>query len=113
MPPEGRTRAVIMPVCTSLDRRSRDSAVEFKPRTFRLKVCCIDKLPLHPFFIKETTHKVAENSSTADDRFRPSWGSSGGRSSRVSVNHMYHLNPNWTVFEKYTNLQINLVFTRD
>ncbi|KER25166.1 hypothetical protein T265_14263, partial [Opisthorchis viverrini] len=27
-------------------------------------------------FIKETTHKVAENSSTAHDRFRPSWGSS-------------------------------------
>ncbi|KER28337.1 hypothetical protein T265_04798 [Opisthorchis viverrini] len=27
-------------------------------------------------FIKETTHKVAENSLTAHDRFRPSWGSS-------------------------------------
>ncbi|KAG5453485.1 hypothetical protein CSKR_113959, partial [Clonorchis sinensis] len=26
-------------------------------------------------FIKETTHKVAENSSTAHDRFRPFWGS--------------------------------------
>ncbi|KER24116.1 hypothetical protein T265_08157 [Opisthorchis viverrini] len=26
--------------------------------------------------MKETTHKVAENSSTAHDRFRPSWGSS-------------------------------------
>ncbi|KER29718.1 hypothetical protein T265_13310, partial [Opisthorchis viverrini] len=24
-----------------------------------------------------------------------------------------YLNPNWTVFEKYTHLQINLVFTRD
>ncbi|KER24363.1 hypothetical protein T265_14442, partial [Opisthorchis viverrini] len=31
------------------------------------------------FFIKETTHKVAENSSTAHDRFRHSWGSSGCR----------------------------------
>ncbi|KER26989.1 LOW QUALITY PROTEIN: hypothetical protein T265_13898 [Opisthorchis viverrini] len=57
--------------------------------------------------VKETTHKVAENSSTAHDRFRPSWGSSGRHSPRVSVN------PNWTVFEKYTHLQINLVFMRD
>ncbi|KER27590.1 LOW QUALITY PROTEIN: hypothetical protein T265_13764 [Opisthorchis viverrini] len=55
----------------------------------------------------ETTHKVAENSSTAHDRFRPSWGSSGRHSSRVSVNLMIYVNPNWTVFEKYTHLQIN------
>ncbi|KAG5443428.1 hypothetical protein CSKR_108858 [Clonorchis sinensis] len=27
------------------------------------------------FFIKETTRKVAKNSSTAQDRFHPSWGS--------------------------------------
>ncbi|KAG5452830.1 hypothetical protein CSKR_109003 [Clonorchis sinensis] len=53
---------------------------------------------------------VAENSSTAHDRFRPSTsGSSGRRSPRVSVNLMFYLNPNWTVFEKYTHLQINLV----
>ncbi|KAG5446661.1 hypothetical protein CSKR_112983, partial [Clonorchis sinensis] len=31
-------------------------------------------------FIKKAIHKVAENSSTAHNRFRPSWGSSGGRS---------------------------------
>ncbi|KAG5443317.1 hypothetical protein CSKR_107291 [Clonorchis sinensis] len=37
------------------------------------------------------TH-VAENSSTAHDRFRPSWGSSGRRSPRVSVNLMFYLN---------------------
>ncbi|KER24170.1 hypothetical protein T265_14475, partial [Opisthorchis viverrini] len=61
----------------------------------------------------ETTHKVAENSSTAHDRLRPSWGSSGCRSPRVSVNLMIYLNPNWNVFEKYTHLQINLVFTRN
>ncbi|KER25090.1 hypothetical protein T265_07381 [Opisthorchis viverrini] len=31
-----------------------------------------------------------------------------------SFRHPYVLlNPNWTVFKKYTNLQINLVFTRD
>ncbi|KER21524.1 hypothetical protein T265_10170 [Opisthorchis viverrini] len=64
-------------------------------------------------FTRETTHKVAENSSTAHDRLRPSWGSSGRRNPRVFVNLMSYLNPNWTVFEKYTHLQINLVFTRD
>ncbi|KER28541.1 hypothetical protein T265_04674 [Opisthorchis viverrini] len=37
-------------------------------------------------FIKETAHKVAKSSSTANDRFRPSWGSSGRRSLRVSLN---------------------------
>ncbi|KER25184.1 hypothetical protein T265_07289 [Opisthorchis viverrini] len=63
--------------------------------------------------IQETTHKVAENSSTAQDRFRPSWHSSGRRSARVSVNLMIYLNSNWTVFEKYIHLQTNLVFTRD
>ncbi|KER24004.1 hypothetical protein T265_08248 [Opisthorchis viverrini] len=64
-------------------------------------------------FIKETTHKVAENSSTAHHRFRPTWGSSGRRSPRVSVNLMFYWNPNWTIFEKYTHLQISLVFTGD
>ncbi|KER27927.1 hypothetical protein T265_05132 [Opisthorchis viverrini] len=54
----------------------------------------------------ETTHKVAENSSTAHDRFRPSWGSSGRLSPRVSVNLMFCLNPNWTVSEKYTHLHL-------
>ncbi|KER28674.1 hypothetical protein T265_04545 [Opisthorchis viverrini] len=44
-------------------------------------------------FIKETTHKVAENSSTAQDRFRPSWDSSGRRNLRVSVNLMIYLDP--------------------
>ncbi|KAG5452392.1 hypothetical protein CSKR_100797 [Clonorchis sinensis] len=54
-------------------------------------------------------HQVAENSSTAHDRFCPSWGSSGRRSPRVSVNLMFYLNPNRTDFDKYTHLQINLV----
>ncbi|KAG5454945.1 hypothetical protein CSKR_105882 [Clonorchis sinensis] len=57
-----------------------------------------------------TTHKVAENSSTAHDRLRPPWGSSGRHSPRVFVNLMFYLNPNWTDFDKYTHLQINLVF---
>ncbi|KAG5448296.1 hypothetical protein CSKR_110455, partial [Clonorchis sinensis] len=93
-------------------------------------------------FIKETTHKVVENSPTAQDRLRPSCR----RSPRVSVNLMFYLNPNWPDFDKYmfalqlvyrsfdytvdqmespvmrlnkmffelyTNLQINLVFARD
>ncbi|KER29201.1 hypothetical protein T265_04133 [Opisthorchis viverrini] len=64
-------------------------------------------------FMRETTHKISENSSTAHDPFRPSWGSSGGRSPRVSVNLMFYLNPNCTIFENHTHLQINLVFTRD
>ncbi|KER30240.1 hypothetical protein T265_03295 [Opisthorchis viverrini] len=50
---------------------------------------------------------VAENSSTAHDWFRPSWGSSGRRSPRVSVNLMFYLNLNWTVFERYTLLRIS------
>ncbi|KAG5450494.1 hypothetical protein CSKR_112682 [Clonorchis sinensis] len=58
------------------------------------------------------THAV-ENSSTAYDRFRPSWGSAGRRIPRVSVNLMFYLNPNWTDCDKYTHLQINLVFARD
>ncbi|KER25836.1 hypothetical protein T265_14141, partial [Opisthorchis viverrini] len=41
-------------------------------------------------FIKKTTHEVAENTSTAHDRFRPSWGSSGWHSPRVSVNLMFY-----------------------
>ncbi|KAG5447835.1 hypothetical protein CSKR_102287, partial [Clonorchis sinensis] len=64
-------------------------------------------------FIQETNRKVAKNSSTAHDRLRPSWGSSGRRSSRVSVNLMFYLNPNWTDCDKYTPLQIKLVFMGD
>ncbi|KAG5447181.1 hypothetical protein CSKR_106425 [Clonorchis sinensis] len=41
----------------------------------------------------KTTHKVAENSSTTQDRFHPSWGSPGGCSSVVSVNLMFYLKP--------------------
>ncbi|KER19489.1 hypothetical protein T265_11748 [Opisthorchis viverrini] len=35
MPPEGRTRAGILPGCPSLDRVSRVAEVGFEPRTFR------------------------------------------------------------------------------
>ncbi|KAG5441571.1 hypothetical protein CSKR_111421 [Clonorchis sinensis] len=56
-----------------------------------------------------TTHKVAENYSTAHDRFWPSWSSSGRCSPRVSVNLMFYLKLNWTDFDKHTHFRINLV----
>ncbi|KER27739.1 hypothetical protein T265_05292 [Opisthorchis viverrini] len=43
----------------------------------------------------------------AHDWFRPSWGSSGRRNPRGSVNLMFYSNPNWT------HLHLNLVSTRD
>ncbi|KER27458.1 hypothetical protein T265_13789, partial [Opisthorchis viverrini] len=46
--------------------------------------------------ILSTVILVAENPSTAQDWFRPSWGSSGRRSPRVSVNLMFYLKPNCT-----------------
>ncbi|KAG5448217.1 hypothetical protein CSKR_105719 [Clonorchis sinensis] len=44
--------------------------------------------------LKGTTHKVAENCSTAHHRFCPSLGSLGKRSPQVSVNLMFCLNSN-------------------
>ncbi|KER28508.1 hypothetical protein T265_04649 [Opisthorchis viverrini] len=41
------------------------------------------------FFIKEITHKVTGNSSTAHDWFRCSWDSSGTCSPRLSANLMF------------------------
>ncbi|KER21322.1 hypothetical protein T265_10325 [Opisthorchis viverrini] len=38
MPPEGSTRAGILPGCPSLDRGSRVAEVGFEPRTFRLVI---------------------------------------------------------------------------
>ncbi|KER28417.1 hypothetical protein T265_04730 [Opisthorchis viverrini] len=51
-------------------------------------------------YSQRTAHKVAENFSTAHDQFRPSWGSSGKRSPRVSVNFMFYLKPNCTKLAK-------------
>ncbi|KAG5447552.1 hypothetical protein CSKR_101326 [Clonorchis sinensis] len=51
-----------------------------------------------------TTHKVAESSSAAHDRFRPSWGSSGSRNPRVFVNLMFYLKPNCTESAESTHL---------
>ncbi|KAG5454382.1 hypothetical protein CSKR_107237 [Clonorchis sinensis] len=55
-------------------------------------------------------HKVAENSSTAHDRFRPSWGSSGRRSPRVSSTLCSTCTQIGLFFEKYTHLQITGLF---
>ncbi|KAG5446638.1 hypothetical protein CSKR_108294 [Clonorchis sinensis] len=59
-----------------------------------------------------STNKLAEICSKAYCRFRLSWGSSGRRSPRVSGNLMFYLNPNWSVFDKYIHLQINLVLRK-
>ncbi|KAG5454843.1 hypothetical protein CSKR_112863 [Clonorchis sinensis] len=68
----------------------------------------IRDIALH-VYSQSTTHKAAENSSTAHHQVRPSWGSSGRRSPRVSVNLMFYLKPNCTNLENYTHLQTNLV----
>ncbi|KAG5442004.1 hypothetical protein CSKR_106956 [Clonorchis sinensis] len=54
---------------------------------------------------------VTENSSTAHDRFRPSCGSSGSRSPRVSINLMFYLNRNCTKLAKYAHLQTHSILT--
>ncbi|KAG5441411.1 hypothetical protein CSKR_107685 [Clonorchis sinensis] len=41
--------------------------------------------------IKQTTHRVAENSSTAHDRFCPSWGSMSRRTRPFSVYVMFYV----------------------
>ncbi|KAG5447025.1 hypothetical protein CSKR_108875 [Clonorchis sinensis] len=69
-------------------------------------VCGMD--PSRGRVLQKKAKTVAENWSTAHDWFRPSWGSSDRRSPGVSVNLVFYLNPNWTDFDKYTQLQINL-----
>ncbi|KER21171.1 hypothetical protein T265_10448 [Opisthorchis viverrini] len=53
---------------------------------------------------EKTTHKVAEKSSTAHDRFRPFWGSPDRRSTRVSVNLLFYLNPKLDYFREIHSL---------
>ncbi|KER23871.1 LOW QUALITY PROTEIN: hypothetical protein T265_14538 [Opisthorchis viverrini] len=53
------------------------------------KCCLTTQRKIVQVFIKGTIHKIAENSSTAHDWFRPSWGSADRRSPRVSVNLMF------------------------
>ncbi|KER29214.1 hypothetical protein T265_04142 [Opisthorchis viverrini] len=96
----------------SRDQDSSEEGTSFQRRIYWFKTL-VAILLINRNYLKETAHKVAKNSSTAHGRFRPSWGTVHRRSLRVSVNLMFYLNPNCTVFEKYTHLQIPLVFTRD
>ncbi|KER30563.1 hypothetical protein T265_03042 [Opisthorchis viverrini] len=76
-------------------------AIESHTRPSMTDTMCLKKL-----------HTTLLKTPTADYRFRPSWGSPARCCLRVSVNLMFHLNPNWTDFDKHTHSQINLVFTR-
>ncbi|KER33449.1 hypothetical protein T265_00753 [Opisthorchis viverrini] len=60
--------------------------------------------------IRDIAMHVAENSSTAHDRLRPTWSSSGRRSPRGFVNIMFYLKPSCTKLAKYTRLRITLAF---
>ncbi|KER29980.1 hypothetical protein T265_13263, partial [Opisthorchis viverrini] len=51
------------------------------------------------------TNRATVNSSTAQDRFRPSWGSSVRHNLRFPVNIMFKLNSNCTELAKHTHLQ--------
>ncbi|KAG5454565.1 hypothetical protein CSKR_105465 [Clonorchis sinensis] len=82
----------------------------------KLKACLshrrFDAL-LEVYYRRNTTHKIAESSSVAHDRFRPSWGSSARRSSRVSASLRFWFNPNCTKFDPCTHLHTSLVLMRD
>ncbi|GAA58126.1 hypothetical protein CLF_113593, partial [Clonorchis sinensis] len=53
-------------------------------------------------FIEESTHKIAENSSTTNGRFCSSWSSAGRHSPRVSVDLMFYMKPSLADCDKYT-----------
>ncbi|KER23230.1 LOW QUALITY PROTEIN: hypothetical protein T265_14680 [Opisthorchis viverrini] len=55
-------------------------------------------------FMRKTTHKIAENSSAAHDR---------RQSPRVSVNLMFYLNPNCTVFREIHSFANQFGFSRE
>ncbi|GAA48721.1 hypothetical protein CLF_101953 [Clonorchis sinensis] len=57
------------------------------------------------FAAKRASHHTAHSAIDFRDAANRCSGSSGRRSPRVSVNLMFYLDPNWTVFDKYTHLQ--------
>ncbi|KER28511.1 hypothetical protein T265_13559, partial [Opisthorchis viverrini] len=66
------------------------------------------------FLVKTMTVTVSSSGEfNAVGILRDSEPGKDRRSCRVSVDLTFYLNSNWTVFDKHTNLQINLVFTRD
>ncbi|KAG5453542.1 hypothetical protein CSKR_112784, partial [Clonorchis sinensis] len=116
VPSERSMMAVIMPTCQRLESSSRDVEAKTSRNTLICKsvwfsrethpaespVCDVFKQlnVLHQaascsscYDIRDIAIHVAENSSTAHDRFRPSWGSSGRRSPRVSVNLIRRAKP--------------------
>ncbi|KER33464.1 hypothetical protein T265_00583 [Opisthorchis viverrini] len=103
---EGSTRVGILPGCPSLDRGSREAEVGFEPRTFRPVNSRSNHLnhlaPIWPHFSCTHTHTHTSLLITPNI---------SRRSPRVSINLLFYLNPNWTVFEKYTQLRISSVFT--
>ncbi|KAG5454911.1 hypothetical protein CSKR_105848 [Clonorchis sinensis] len=82
---------------SSSGRHSSPSAVNL---IFYLSASCTQVAKCTHLQIKLAL--VAENSSTFHDRFCPSWGSSGRRSPRASVNLMFYLNSNSTKLTNYT-----------
>ncbi|KER26043.1 hypothetical protein T265_14084, partial [Opisthorchis viverrini] len=74
---------------------------------FQYRLVSMTRQNLHQtrriLFMKETTHKVAENASTAHDRLRPFRGSSGRRSPRVPINLMFYLNPHFTAISRISS----------
>ncbi|KAG5444519.1 hypothetical protein CSKR_101800 [Clonorchis sinensis] len=119
MPPEGRTRAGILPGCPNPDRKSQEVEVEFESRTFRpyrkMSKCTLSTIFMTIYMVSLlftllNKSPIFVNSSTAHDRSRPFWSSSGRHSPRVSVNLMFYLKSNCTELTKYTQLQTNLVF---
>ncbi|KAG5450639.1 hypothetical protein CSKR_100115, partial [Clonorchis sinensis] len=92
---------------------SHDTGLNNHPPAFAQSSLSVPSLPHGvPIF---ASVQVAENSSTARDRFRPFWGSSVRRSRRVddTVNLVFYLKPNSMKLVKHTHLQTNLAFTRD
>ncbi|KER23380.1 LOW QUALITY PROTEIN: hypothetical protein T265_14651, partial [Opisthorchis viverrini] len=129
MPPEGSTRARILPGCASLDRGIRVAEVGFEPPTFRsvnsrsnhlgttihnmtrLQAIVCSHCDLFFLWFPDILLRVAETASTTHDRFHHSaLGSSGRRPLRVPVNFMFYLKRNCT---KLANIHsFNLVFER-
>ncbi|KAG5452984.1 hypothetical protein CSKR_110349 [Clonorchis sinensis] len=97
----------------SQERRNRSWDVEGLSAILGVAASCSSCYDIRDIvYAYYTTYKVVENSSTTHDRFRPSWGSSGRHSPRVSVILMFYLNPNWTDFDKYTHLQVSPIWVQ-
>ncbi|GAA49210.1 hypothetical protein CLF_102688 [Clonorchis sinensis] len=91
--------------CNSAQKHSRawdrnSSELHESPRTVARNTC--------NSYTAEKTYPASGTSSRYSQHLSSN-GSSGRRSPRGSINLMFYLNPNWTDFEKYTHLQINLV----